>query len=404
MWVEMEKILKKLHDFPNKPLEEIFLQAAKNGEARVLFCDEEGRLQQLTVTQDSCFSRFIKDAKLGSFLREEKLIDGDAKTAVFDKSGENLLKKALEAHGEKKAFVDLGPDVGNVTVQLQIRDDGVVCVEYGEILGKGSSKTVQKVHAFGTKKDVFVRAVLHRQGDVTKKTLEREYARLQQFSHPNIVKVEAMRRSQIPVWDEHLKQFSVQEQAFLQTEFCDKGTCEILEEGPPKTVEEWKEKSFAILDAACGLKYIHERGMAVMDFKPVNLFRKTENGKVVTKLGDFEPRKIGEKSAAITGPFADFEALCDLKTSTKSDVWALGISIYNMAYGYRQNPMAYVETKEQFEKQYPLLVERLETDTDPKHSKMNELLLKIFTRNREKRPDLTDDFMRKLQEILDSFW
>lgn len=401
---EAASVVKKLKESPKKALNQLFLQAAEKGEAKVLIRDEQGKLKQLTVTKDPDSGGFkvgLKDAQLGRFLQEEKVLEGGLAPTIFDGLSQQLLDTAFAQQGKKRVFMDSGAIGGHVALQLRVRDDGVVVVKSGQMLGEGSFKMVQKVHKFGARREVYAQGVLKRQTADTRQMLAKEHSSLQQFSHPNIVKARKMKQRSMPIWDMDKQQFVVQEQVALQTEFCDKGTCEELEQ-KATTSDEWRDRSSAIMDAAAGLKHIHEKGMAVMDFKPANLFRKTENGRVVTKLGDLDPKKVGEGDSTMTRGFADLDAMKDGKASTKSDVWALGVSIYNMAYGFQDNPVSFVQSYEHMEQQIPLLMKKLQGDTDPGHRKLNALLLKMFSA-RETRPDLTDAFMGEMQMSLASF-
>ena len=94
-----------------------------------------------------------------------------------------------------------------------------------------------------------------------------------------------------------------------------------------------------IANLALGLYEIHSKGIQHRDLKPANILISEMEGTQILKLTDFGLSKYKEATLKIdsTSGFTGTIAYCsperfsDNPNSEKEDVWALGITAYNIA-------------------------------------------------------------------------
>ena len=93
------------------------------------------------------------------------------------------------------------------------------------------------------------------------------------------------------------------------------------------------------LQLVCALKHIHDRKILHRDIKTANIFlhRPDPRGFPVVKLGDFGISKALDQTSALAKsqvgtPYYMSPELCEAKPySYKSDVWAVGVVLYELA-------------------------------------------------------------------------
>lgn len=159
-----------------------------------------------------------------------------------------------------------------------------------------------------------------------KQGLLQEGQRLSQATHPNVVRVFQLLESQ------------TSDAVHLVMEFCDGGSIQADFDSGPICLSDVRTIA---TEAALGLDALHARGMLHRDIKPANLLRK--NG--VTKLGDFglvtNNIILGYGSAAGYADHLAHEIWHGSGTSIRSDIWALGMTIYRLLHGaewYSRSP------------------------------------------------------------------
>ena len=96
-----------------------------------------------------------------------------------------------------------------------------------------------------------------------------------------------------------------------------------------------------IANLALGLFEIHSQGVQHRDLKPANILISEQNGSQILKLTDFglskykyATDKIDTTSSAVptgTYAFCSPERFNGNPNSEKEDIWALGITAYNIA-------------------------------------------------------------------------
>jgi serine/threonine protein kinase len=197
-----------------------------------------------------------------------------------------------------------------------------------ERLGEGGMAVVYKAHDVRLERDVAIKII--RRGafptdafEEVLKRFEREAKSLAKLSHPNIVKVHD--------YGEH------EGSPYLVMEYMAGGTLrKILGKPIP-----WQIALRLLLPVARGVEYAHQRGIVHRDIKPANILI-TESGDPM--LSDFGIAKLFEadQTTHLTGtgmligtPEYMAPEQWDGKTSTQSDLYSLGIVLYEMVTGHK---------------------------------------------------------------------
>jgi serine/threonine protein kinase len=195
-----------------------------------------------------------------------------------------------------------------------------------EQLGEGGMAVVYKAYDTRLEREVAIKVI--RSGafpadtlDEALKRFEREAKSLAKLSHPNIVKVHD--------FGEH------EGSPYLVMEYLPGGTLKKLLGKPIP----WQETVRLILPVARSVAYAHQRGILHRDIKPANILI-TESGEPM--LSDFGIAKIfqGDQSTALTGsgmaigtPEYMAPEQWNGNTSPQSDLYSLGIVLYEMVAG-----------------------------------------------------------------------
>jgi len=197
-----------------------------------------------------------------------------------------------------------------------------------ELLGKGGMAMVYKAYDTRLERELAIKIIrrdafppedLH---DVIKR-FEREAKSLARLSHPNIVKV--------------MDYGEYEGSPFLVLEYFPGGTLKQKIGG----LVAWQEAARLLLPIARGVEYAHNRGVIHRDIKPANILM-TEDGEPT--LSDFGIAKLfqGDKTTTLTGSGAAIgtpEYMAPEQwtgqTGPKSDMYSLGVILYEMVTGRR---------------------------------------------------------------------
>lgn len=149
--------------------------------------------------------------------------------------------------------------------------------------------------------------------------LVEEGERLAKAEHTHVVRVHTVLR------DHH------DDSVVLVMEMCSQGSIEAEYERGPMKLSRARQ---VVTDAALGLQALHGRGMLHRDIKPSNLLV-GKDGKI--RIGDFglvtDTLLLGYGSAGGYGDHIAPEVHKTSVTSIRSDIWALGMTLYRLLHG-----------------------------------------------------------------------
>ena len=133
------------------------------------------------------------------------------------------------------------------------------------------------------------------------------------FSHPNIVKV----------YD-----FNIMPVAYFEMELCDSSFADLKKPVNPV------EAAWLLFNVCDGLKYAHAKAIIHRDLKPQNILLKDG----VPKISDWGLSKVVAESTtttatAFTPYYAAPEQLTHKKKDWRTDVWQLGVILYELVTG-----------------------------------------------------------------------
>jgi serine/threonine-protein kinase len=115
-------------------------------------------------------------------------------------------------------------------------------------------------------------------------------------------------------------------------EFCSQGSLQMAFDQGPMTLHEVRNLA---TEVSFGLQTLHTRGMLHRDIKPGNILR-DNNG--VAKLGDFglvtDDIILGYASQQGYLDHVAYEVWGGAGTSIRSDIWALGMTLYRLLHGH----------------------------------------------------------------------
>ena len=197
-------------------------------------------------------------------------------------------------------------------------------LKLGRKIGKGHFSVVHlatdDVHG-----DVAVKVLRQQPGESATEWLARKDGLLQegqhlsQATHPNVVRVH------------HLLESSTDDAILLVMSYCAGGSLQTIFEAGPMVLSEVRRIS---TDVCMGLGALHSRGMLHRDIKPGNILLTADN---VAQLGDFglvtDNLILGYGSQVGYADHLAKEVWNGGATSVKTDVWALGMTIYRLLHG-----------------------------------------------------------------------
>jgi serine/threonine protein kinase len=197
-------------------------------------------------------------------------------------------------------------------------------------IGKGSSGIVFSGYHSKTKEKVAIKRVdindlnKNRNGKNLKiNKIWNEIEIMKELDHPNIIKLYDV---YIDIKNEYL---------YLIMEFCDGG--DLSDYINDYTLDLTQVKEF-ITSLKNGLEYLCTRGVVHRDLKPHNiLIKKNQHNKLIIKIADFGLSAFSEdgslmKTMCGSPLYMSPEIIEHQKYTAKSDLWSIGIIIYQMIY------------------------------------------------------------------------
>jgi serine/threonine protein kinase len=183
-----------------------------------------------------------------------------------------------------------------------------------KVLGKGGYGTTFLAFDTVMEEDVALKIFI----DVTEgfRSLQREVTPMVSLNHPNIIKYKDCNYFRDDDGDEIF---------YVATEYAEQGTLTSYSErlSPGEVFE-------CCAQILSGLSECHKHRVIHSDLKPDNIFIKND----AIKIGDFGVSKIGTMVGEALGTFAYMapEQLFNGKTSRRTDLWAVGVILYQMLY------------------------------------------------------------------------
>ncbi len=161
-----------------------------------------------------------------------------------------------------------------------------------------------------------------------KNGLVQEAQHLKQSTHRNVVQVH------------HLLEDESRDAVLLVMDFCSGGSLQTAFDAGPMALTELRKIATEVTH---GLQALHARGMLHRDIKPGNLLI---NNKGIAQLGDFglvtDDLILGYGSQVGYWDHIAPEIYAGVGTSVKSDIWALGVTLYRLLHGaswYSESPV-----------------------------------------------------------------
>lgn len=185
---------------------------------------------------------------------------------------------------------------------------GEVCMGQDPVHGSVAVKRIQKESA-----------ELDADWIIRKRDLLKEAQNLKAASHRNVVQVH------------HLVEDETDDSILFAMEFCSGGSLQSIYTVGPMDLAKLRKVATEI---TLGLQSLHSRGMLHRDIKPGNILL---NGSGIAQLGDFglvtDNLILGYGSQAGYSDHIAPEVWAGGGTSAKTDIWALGMTLYRLLHG-----------------------------------------------------------------------
>lgn len=200
-------------------------------------------------------------------------------------------------------------------------DIGDYRIEYGELLGKGSFSKVYLAKSTVNRQKVAIKVVRTKdlRDQLSKDLLRNEIATLKEMRNPYVLCC--------------LDIFSTEEATFIVSEHCETDLAKLIKQ---KGRIERVQAGVLFGQLVKGYTHMRELGYIHRDLKPANILLKSST----IKIADFGFAKAVDRDGTIRERFnlgsplyMPPEALSDNIYSEKSDVWSLGVILYEMLTG-----------------------------------------------------------------------
>ncbi|PKO06275.1 MAG: hypothetical protein CVU41_07525 [Chloroflexi bacterium HGW-Chloroflexi-3] len=259
------------------------------------------------------------------------------------------------------------------------------------LLGQGGMSAVYKAYDPNLKRVVAVKLVhSHLSSDQEfVKRFEEEASVVASLRHPNIVQV----------YDFNTDQginYMIME--FVPGETLQERLKRLNESNRRMSLEEALKITINICDA---LSYAHKRGMVHRDIKPANIMLDVNNQAILMDFGIV--KILGGSSHTVTGAvmgtarYMPPEVVRSEPADQRSDIYALGITLYEMLSGKPPFEANSVMTVMMMHLNDPVPdIRPLRTDLDPQ---LVPVLMKVLAKDRNQRYSSTDEFSAALKRI-----
>ncbi|CAK68826.1 unnamed protein product (macronuclear) [Paramecium tetraurelia] len=233
---------------------------------------------------------------------------------------------------------------------------GDYCFDMNDIIGEGYSSKVYKGIHMVTQQVVAIKVISleNYNSPIQKSLLQNEIKILLQIDNPNLLRVYEISRSA--------------NNTYIVSEYCEGGNLEVLLKQEPIKIN----KAIDILTQICkGLLDLHKKNIIHRDIKPANVL--IQDG--IFKLVDFGFALIENQYDSIikrynvgTPMYMAPESQLFNQYSEKSDVWALGVMLYEMLY----------QTAPKFKLKEMTFLQEIQQKCQTIDIKYQNLILKLF--------------------------
>ena len=307
-------------------------------------------------------------------------------------------------------FCKEGKKYPYLLLQLHVKPDSTVSLGVGKLVGKGGFKVVYKMS----------KTLLKKQTYALSRTKQREQQRmfsdeaedLEKFQHPNILRIKKYVKTKqlaiVRMAAREKRKIELRDE--LKTEFCDVGDLQTMITKKPPDLAQKIQILEIIRDAARGVAYIHayrkdtdpttQRPItyAHTDIKPRNIFVKKEGERLVGKVGDLTTIQEGRVWRSTFG-YTDWDSSSTCTTSQASDVWALGMSLFECLY--QENPFDDLDERSLTEGGVRQAHEQLFRMLGDSPEAL--LIRQMLTWDRSLRPKLTAEFLEGFESVIRVF-
>jgi serine/threonine protein kinase len=198
----------------------------------------------------------------------------------------------------------------------QIKD---YCVEHKKI-GAGAFSTIHKAHHIDTNRVYAIKKIdIYKTKKTNKEAYKREFSLLRKIEHKNIIKLHDI------IIDSH------QQNLFLVLDYYKNGDLAKFLNGRSLKEKYCKKYMFQLRD---GLEYLFSKNIIHRDLKPQNLLLDDNYNLIITDFGLAKSYQSNELLETICGSplFMAPEIIQKKPYSIKSDLWSVGVILYQMLY------------------------------------------------------------------------
>jgi eukaryotic-like serine/threonine-protein kinase len=235
---------------------------------------------------------------------------------------------AESTHGgrpEARTLTDARPDLGLVSAPPAIAGR----YEIGELLGEGGMGLVYAARDLFTGAEIAIKVLreeLIGNPDAAAR-FEREAIHTSALAGPRAVRV-----LDVGVADSGRPYMAMERLYGMDLD-------QILQEQGPLPIE---QAVYFVMQACEAMKEPHARGIVHRDLKPSNLFAATIDGRLVLKVLDFGISRTKDRASRLTRTLTTIgtpsymspeQARCEEDLDERSDVWSLGVILYELVTG-----------------------------------------------------------------------
>lgn len=272
-------------------------------------------------SQDGNFVLRDLDSTNGSYVNDQRIAEHVLEAGDQIQIGENLL--VFQSNARQKSRSHLTPAVSAmpaVPLTPAVRQYDLKTYQMTHTIGSGGAATVFRGVSLIDHSTVAIK-ILHEADPFIREKFVQEGEIGKSLKHPRIAKI--------------LHYGEADGVCYIVMEYVDGGSLrQRLSHGRPTALD----FSRAVIGQTCeALAYAHSRNVIHRDIKPENILLSTEGG---VKLVDFGIAKLTTASSKTstgirlgTPYYMSYEQACGLEVNPMSDIYALGIVLYEMLTG-----------------------------------------------------------------------